>query len=91
MADQDFVNNSVEKTRIERDNWEHFFKESKIKYYSSQANFVFFNFPAANKLADELLRNGYQIRRGLLKDWLRVTIGSEEDGVKLRSIISKNK
>lgn len=91
LADQDFVNNSVEKTRIERDNWEHFFKESKIKYYSSQANFVFFNFPAANKLADELLRNGYQIRRGLLKDWLRVTIGSEEDGVKLRSIISKNK
>ncbi|EJF01436.1 histidinol-phosphate transaminase [Liquorilactobacillus mali] len=91
LSDQDFVNNSVEKTQIERDNWENFFKENKIKYYVSQANFIFFNYPDANKLADELLKNGYQIRRGLLKNWLRVTIGSEKDGDNLRSIILKNK
>ncbi|MFT9373954.1 histidinol-phosphate transaminase [Liquorilactobacillus hordei] len=91
LEDQDFVNNSVEKTRIERDNWERFFEENQIRYYVSQANFIFFNYPAANKLADKLLERGYQIRRGLLKDWLRITIGSEKDGANLRSIILENK
>lgn len=89
LADQKFVTESVNKTELERKNWENFFSKNKIKYYNSQANFIFFYYPNANELADELLKNGYQIRRGLLNNWLRITIGTVSDGLVLRKIISE--
>ena len=84
LKDQQFVAASIKKTAKERQRWEEFFKEYQIKYFHSQANFIFFKYPQALKLADYLLKNGFQLRRGLAKDWLRLTIGKKVNGVKFR-------
>ncbi|KRL03962.1 histidinol-phosphate transaminase [Liquorilactobacillus oeni] len=86
LKDQKFVKKSVNKTQKERKAWETFFESQGIKYFHSQANFIFFKYPGANKLADFLLKNGYQIRRGFSDEWLRLTIGTTADGGKLRTL-----
>lgn len=88
LKDQQFVAASIKKTVKERQSWEEFFKEHQIKYFHSQANFIFFKYPQALKLADYLLKNGFQLRRGLAEDWLRLTIGKKEDGEQLRQLIA---
>lgn len=88
LRDQEFVASSIKKTAQERDKWEKFFAANRIKYFHSQANFIFFKFPQAVKLADNLLHNGFQLRRGLAKDWLRLTISDQADGQQLRQLIA---
>lgn len=87
LKDQQFVAVSIKKTAKERQKWENFFEQHQIKYFHSQANFIFFKYPQALELADYLLKKGFQLRRGLAEDWLRLTIGKKEDGEKLRALI----
>ncbi|KRK79273.1 histidinol-phosphate transaminase [Companilactobacillus nodensis] len=87
FKDTEFVADVVKKNDFERELWEEFFEKEKIKYYPSQANFVFFEYPDANKLADYLLHNGYLLRTGLQKNWLRLTVGTKTDNEELRNLI----
>ncbi|MFC6324192.1 histidinol-phosphate transaminase [Companilactobacillus baiquanensis] len=87
FKDQEFVTKVVEKNALERQKMQNFFDDKKIHYLNSQANFIFFEYPNANKLADYLLHNGYLIRTGLKDDWLRMTVGTKEDNADIRKLI----
>lgn len=87
LADQDFVAESVAKNRQGRKYLEEFLATKGIKYFHSQANFVYFKYPQALALAEKLLKNGYQIRTGLQPDWLRVTVGKLADMQALCALI----
>ncbi|EHN59764.1 histidinol-phosphate transaminase [Oenococcus kitaharae] len=89
FKDQDFVAETVRKNQQERINWEHFLRGCQISFYASQANFIFFQYPQADKLAQTLLLAGFQIRQGLQKGWLRVTIGTRSDNQAIQNIIKK--
>ncbi|KRL02701.1 histidinol-phosphate transaminase [Liquorilactobacillus capillatus] len=91
LNDQSFVDQSVAKNKIERERWEEFLTVNNIKFYHSQANFIFLQYPTADALAEELLAHGYQVRRGLKPNWLRITIGEPEDNRKIQSMIVKKK
>ena len=87
LSDQEFVEKCARKNAREREKLEKFFEENDIFYFKSQANFVFFKFEDAEKLAEYLLKHGYQVRRGLRKDWLRVTIGKKNENAELMRLI----
>lgn len=87
LSDQKFVARCAERNARERRRLEEFFDRNGIFYYKSQANFVFFRFGGADDLAEYLLKNGYQVRRGLRKDWLRVTIGKRKQNDAVMSLI----
>lgn len=87
FKDQSFVKNVVEKNALERQLWEQYFVDEGINHYTSQANFIFFEYPNADKLADYLLHHGYLLRSGLRKDWLRLTVGTKTDNEELRNLI----
>lgn len=87
FMDQEFVTKVVEKNALERQKMQNFFDDKAIHYLDSQANFIFFEYPEADKLADYLLHHGYLIRTGLKENWLRMTIGTKEDNAEIRSLI----
>lgn len=88
LADQKFVTDSILKTVQEREKWQIFFKKQQIKFFPSQANFIFFYYPGALELAEYLLQHGFQLRKGLVDDWLRLTIGGEVEGEQLRKLMN---
>lgn len=90
FKDQKFVQYSVQKNAEEREKWEEFLQVNGIKFFHSQANFIYFKYFDADKLADKLLQNGFQVRRGLQKNWLRVTIGKNSDNVAIQKIIASD-
>ncbi|GAJ27447.1 biosynthetic aromatic amino acid aminotransferase beta [Liquorilactobacillus sucicola DSM 21376 = JCM 15457] len=87
LQDQQFVNTSIEKNKKERQKWEKFLTNNGFRFYHSQANFIFFQCLQADTLAERLLKHGYQVRRGLRPDWLRVTIGEPEDNLEIQKIM----
>lgn len=89
LKDQQFVNETVAKTVLERDRWELFFKQNDIEFYHSQTNFIFFAVANAEQLNDYLLKNGFILRNGLRKNWLRLTIGEPEDNAQIQRLILK--
>lgn len=89
FKDQEFVNQVVAKNALERTKYEQFFQKLGLKFYHSQANFIFFKTESAQKLAQNLLENGYLLRTGLRPNWLRLSIGTEEDNLKIQKIIEK--
>ena len=89
FKDQEFVNQVVAKNALERTKYEQFFQKLGLKFYHSQANFIFFETESAQKLARNLLENGYLLRTGLRPNWLRLSIGTEEDNLKIQKIIDK--
>lgn len=89
LDDQEFVRQCVTKNGAERDKWEKFLKEAGLPSYHSQANFVFFQVNAADQLASYLLKNGFQVRTGLLPNWLRITVGQSSDNQKLQQLIQQ--
>lgn len=91
FKDQQFVQTVVEKNAIERTIFEKYLDKKQLKYFRSQANFVFFEYPQAEKLADYLLHNGYLVRTGLLPGWLRITLGTMEDNQTIRNLIDNYK
>lgn len=86
LSDQEFVEKCARKMRSNVRSWKNFSKKTTF-YFKSQANFVFFKFEDAEKLAEYLLKHGYQVRRGLRKDWLRVTIGKKKENAELMRLI----
>ncbi|MEE8824833.1 histidinol-phosphate aminotransferase [Lentilactobacillus sunkii] len=91
FKDQSFVAGAVKKIIDERQKWEHFLIKSGLPFYDSATNFIFFQVKGgdANALHEFLLENGYLLRNGLRKDWLRVTIGRPEDNQAVQTLITK--
>lgn len=87
FKDQEFVNAVVSKNTEQRKYLEQFFDQIGIKYYPSQANFIFFKYQDASGLADYLLHNGYLIRTGLAPDKLRITVGTQADNQAITKLI----
>lgn len=88
LNDPDFVASTVQKNATERAKWTQFFDERQITYDQSGANFIFFKYPDADRLADYLLHHGYLIRTGLRPGWLRLTIGTAADNQALQQLIA---
>lgn len=90
FKDQSFVNQTVTKIIDERKKWEHFLIKSGLPFYDSATNFIFFQVKGgdADALHEYLLENGYLLRNGLRKDWLRVTIGKPEDNQAVQKLIT---
>ena len=87
LADADFLARNIEANRQERDLWENLLSQLGIPFFHSQANFIYMNVGDEQAMADEWLRHGYQVRRGLQPGWLRVTIAKPEDGADMRRIL----
>ncbi|HIY92665.1 MAG TPA: aminotransferase class I/II-fold pyridoxal phosphate-dependent enzyme, partial [Candidatus Companilactobacillus pullicola] len=85
---QSFVDEVVAKNAIERAKYEELFQKLGLKFYHSQANFIFFKADSAQELAQVLLKNGYLIRTGLRPSWLRLSIGTPDDNLKIQKIIT---
>lgn len=89
LEDQEFVAKVAEKNQVERDRWEQFFKQMKLKHYHSQANFIYFITDRAQQIGQKLLVNGYQIREGLAPDALRISVGRKDDNVAMQKVIQE--
>ncbi|MGU3470291.1 histidinol-phosphate transaminase [Paenibacillus sp. D51F] len=86
LADQDFVDGCREKNIRERDYLQGEFDRLGLKYFPTQANFIFVDvrFPSKDAF-DALLRKGFITRANWPKspNWLRISIGKAEDNRKL--------
>lgn len=91
INDADFVQTIVQKNATERTKWLTFLDEQGLTYDQSGANFIFFNYPAADRLADYLRQHGYLIRAGLRPGWLRVTIGTADDNRQVQQLMREFK
>lgn len=89
LDDQEFIDRVVAKNAMERDKWEQFLRQAGIKYFPSQANFVYFYVNNPDALADKLLENGFQVRRGLEPTSLRITVGKAADNIKIQGLIKQ--
>ncbi len=89
FKDTDFVDDVVKKNATERAAFEKYLDSKSIKHYQSQANFIFFEYPDSDKLADYLLHNGYLLRTGLRPNWLRITVGTHEDNAQIEKLIDR--
>lgn len=89
LGDQSFVKATQQRVAAARTQWESFLTKTGLKFYASQANFIFFNAPNALKLKDTLLQNGYLVRSGLRPDWLRVTFGTTAQNQAIQAVISQ--
>lgn len=88
LRDQDFVKEAAAKNAVERAKWEDFFDQQGVKYFKSQANFIYFTVKNAADLAQTLLEKGFQVRRHLQPDWLRLTIGPAEDTTVMQALVA---
>lgn len=90
LSDQEFIKQTVQVNQEELLKWEAYLKEKDLPYYVSQGNFVFFNVKQDGKqLAYELMKRGFIVRGGLRPEWLRVTIGHQEDNQKIRELLEE--
>ena len=76
------------KNAVERAKWEDFFDQQGVKYFKSQANFIYFTVKNADELAQALLEKGFQVRHHLQPDWLRLTIGPAEDTTVMQALVA---
>lgn len=89
IDDQAFIKRTVAVNQEELGKWASFLTEQSLKYYVSQANFIFFNTKRdSTALARELMAAGFIVRAGLRSEWLRLTIGHPEDNQQLRDVLA---
>lgn len=87
LKDQAFVIETRARIARSRQDWQIFLTQKGLKFYPSQANFIFFEAPNALQLKETLLQNGYLVRSGLQQDWLRVTFGTTAQNKAIQEII----
>lgn len=93
LEDQAFIERVVTANAAERSKWEACLDELTLRYYPSEANFIFVEFPTAEKakyVADYWLKAGYQVRSGLSPKWLRLTIGQAADCAKMQALLKES-
>ncbi len=89
VEDQSYVQKIVATVISERSKWQKFLKANGFEFYPSYANFVFFKAENSDDLHEFLMKNGYLLRAGLRKGWLRVSIGKPQDNQRVRELITK--
>ncbi|WP_314064762.1 histidinol-phosphate transaminase [uncultured Vagococcus sp.] len=89
LEDQSFIAQTVAVNRLEMAKWETFMAAHGLTYYTSQANFIFFDTQKdSHLLAQKLMATGFIVRAGLRPGWLRITVGHEEDNQQLRQTLA---
>ena len=85
FKDEVFLKDTIEKNRVQRDKWETVLTDLGVKFFHSQANFIYMQIDEA--IAEEWLKVGYQVRKGLQPGWLRIGIGNAEDCDKMQTVL----
>ncbi|MFB1050498.1 histidinol-phosphate transaminase [Paraliobacillus sp. JSM ZJ581] len=91
LEDTHFLQNSVNKTVENKQLFLTFLDELGLKYYDSEANFVFVKLPiTGDKLFEHLLTKGFIIRSGEAlghPKGVRITIGHQQDMKELQDLL----
>lgn len=82
IKDQEYVEKCKQKNRQGLEQFYHFCKEKRLKYYPSQGNFILIDFQVdGNEVFQFLLERGFIVRSGQALGFptsVRVTVGSKE-------------
>ena len=83
IDDQDFVDNAVTKTKEGLDLLYEALNKLDIQYVKSHANFIWVKTPfAAKEMFERLMKKGIIIRP-FFGNWIRITVGTEQQNIKL--------
>jgi histidinol-phosphate aminotransferase len=86
LGDEDFREASIRVNREERQKYYRAFRDLKLKFIESQANFIFVNVQGGNAFSRALEQRGLIVRPGSAfgcPEWIRVTIGAPEENTRL--------
>lgn len=93
LEDRNFINSCVEENKKGMEQYTTFFNENGIKYYPSQANFIFVPLENSQEIFKELESKGFIIRP--FPTGIRITIGTaaENEGLitLLKNVVTTNR
>jgi len=88
LEDQDYLEQVVQKTKVERAKLSHALEQLGVKVLPSQTNFIMAYFPIpASELSAKLLQRGIIVRGAGEPHALRITVGTSEENERLLSEI----
>ncbi|SER13194.1 histidinol-phosphate aminotransferase [Gracilibacillus ureilyticus] len=91
IKDTDFLEHTYNENMTNKLKFMDFCNEAGLKYYDSEANFLFVKLPTSgDQLFDYLLKNGFIVRSGEAlghPKGVRITIGSSENMEELQTLI----
>lgn len=90
LDEQGYVKETTQKTISERKKMEQYYSSKKIHFIPSTANFLAVEFSDADLAYTRLLENGIvtrQLREYGMNDFVRITIGTEEENTVLRDTL----
>ncbi|WP_182199407.1 histidinol-phosphate transaminase [Paraliobacillus salinarum] len=92
LEDTEFLQNSVDTTNKNKQQFFSYLDDLGLKYYDSEANFVFVKLPTTgDALFEHLLKKGFIVRSGEAlghPKGVRITIGEQEDMNELRDLLA---
>jgi histidinol-phosphate aminotransferase len=92
LDDAEFLGNCIRQNSDGLKQYYTFCEKYNIKYYPSQANFVFMEVGDGNEVFQRLLQKGYIVRSGAglgLPNGIRVTVGTQEDNAQVLSLLEE--
>ncbi|MDR3191060.1 MAG: histidinol-phosphate transaminase [Lactobacillaceae bacterium] len=84
IEDQAYLKTVTAQIKVERAKWQAFLAANDIRFYESQANFIWMRVGDTKKVGAELLAQGFQVNDRLNPEWIRIAIGTPEDNAKLQ-------
>ncbi|AFS40048.1 MULTISPECIES: histidinol-phosphate transaminase [Leuconostoc gelidum group] len=87
VEDQNYLNQVVTKTQVERKQFQTFLRDNNLTFYDSQTNFIWIKVGDTKKVGEYLLSQGYQVNDHLNSEWIRIALGTAEDNVGMRKAI----
>jgi histidinol-phosphate aminotransferase len=87
VEDQNYLNQVVTKTQVERKQFQTFLRDNNLTFYDSQTNFIWIKVGDTKKVGEYLLSQGYQVNDHLNSEWIRIALGTAEDNVGIRKAI----
>jgi len=87
VEDQNYLNQVVAKTQVERKQFQTFLRDNNLTFYDSQTNFIWIKVGDTKKVGEYLLSQGYQVNDHLNSEWIRIALGTAEDNVGMRKAI----
>lgn len=92
LEDKEFLENCINENTKGLQQYYEFCEKHNIKYYPSQANFVFMEVGDGNEVFQRLLQKGYIVRSGAglgLPNGIRVTVGNQEDNEQILALLEE--
>ncbi|WP_294974732.1 histidinol-phosphate transaminase [uncultured Leuconostoc sp.] len=87
IKDQDYLNQVVTTTQVERKLFQTFLRDNNLTFYDSQTNFIWIKVGDTAKVGEYLLSQGYQVNDHLNSEWIRIALGTAEDNAGMREAI----